>query len=110
VTEWQRRELLRTNVLEPVGLSTYRVSGMPVSLVERATSTSIRHPAGYVTGPTAARIDGLRDAPADQRVHLMLPRGGAVRKEPGLVVRQSVSIEPGRDYRVLGSGLRIATA
>jgi len=110
VTDWERRQLLRAHVLEPVGLSTYRLSGMPASLVERATSTVLRHPAGYVTGPTAARLDGLRNVPADERVHLMLPRGAAVRKEPGIVVRQSVSIEAGRDYRLLGSGLRIATA
>jgi hypothetical protein len=102
-----RRRLLEQKVLEPVGHSVYRVPGLPMSLEARAIALCLQHPAGFITGPTAGALLGLRRMPRASKVHFCVPHGQRFDVPNFVQLRQSTVIDD-VDTRPLPNGICVA--
>lgn len=108
VSDRQRKALQRTGVLEQVGRSVYRVPGMPRSLESRAIEVSLEHTCGFITGPTAGVLLGLRKMPPTFQIDLCVPHGSKSAVPSHVRLRQSRLIEPSHVCQ-LENGIRIAS-
>lgn len=108
VTDRRRRRLLEDGVLTPTGHCVYQVTGTPVSLTTRLISLCLQHPQGFVTGPTAGGILGLRRMPKASKLHFCVPHGGRFDCPNFVQLRQSSTMS--KDHvRQLDNGIRVAT-
>ena len=69
----ERKELVRTGVLERVVDGAYAFAGAPTSELARCAALCTSRSQLVVAGPTAARLWGLRRAPRDDLVHVIAP-------------------------------------
>lgn len=115
-----RQLLVRQGILVPVHRGVYRIASQPVTLESRCAALCALRPDGFITGPTAGRIHGLRRMPTEMTkppklseikpveiVHFAVRHGGRLDLE-GVRVRQTGVIEP-TDVQERADGIRIAS-
>jgi len=108
VSQHHRSVLVESGLLEHVGHSVLRVVGAPETLESRLAALCLQHPAGFVTGPTAGGLLGLRRMPRTSPVHFSLPHGQRVDVPPFVRLRQTTKwFESHR--RDLGNGIVVAS-
>jgi hypothetical protein len=107
VTRHHREQLVRGGVLEHVGQSVLRVVGAPVTLEARLAALCLQHPRGFVTGPTAGGLLGLRRMPKVARIHFSLPHGSRA-DVPGHVLLRQTTRWFDEHRRDLGNGIVVA--
>ncbi len=107
VSDRSRRRLLATGVIEPAGRSVYRVPDIPLTFQSRLVMLSLQHRRGFITGPTAGGLVGLRRMPRASRVHFCVPHGLHVDVGNHVQLRQSNYIAP-HHVRRLDNGIAIA--
>ena len=116
VSRWARHEHVGNGTLVPVYKGVYRVATQPVTLEARCAALCTFQPKGFVTGPTAGRILGLRRMPLQPAtaggmdatvIHFCTPHG-RFRDLDGIVMRQSALIEK-TDVQRRADGINIAS-
>lgn len=85
----------------------YRIVSSPVTVEARCAALCLGFRQGYVTGPTAGRLSGLRRMPPDDRVHFAVPHGSHIGPFDGVQLRQSTKIERVQ-LITRGDGIRLA--
>lgn len=102
-----RERLVAANDLEYVSKSVLAVPGGPTTLERRSIALCLQHPRGYITGPTAGRLAGLRRMPRLAEICLGIPHGSHIELPPGVRLRQTTCL-PDSHVRTLDNGIRVA--
>ena len=85
----------------------YVVASAPRTVEQRCAVLCAAHPAGFVTGPTAGRLAGLRRMPQSSALHLSVRHGAHLPQEPGVHFRQTTVLWTiDRQQRVTASSSR----
>ncbi|MGI9053009.1 MAG: hypothetical protein ACR2HQ_10225 [Ilumatobacteraceae bacterium] len=100
--------LLARGVLRPVHKGVFTVASTPPTLEQRCVALAAAHPAGFVTGPTAGAMLGLRRMPASSAIHFSIRHGAKVSPVTGVRFRQTTSLHPS-DRRVTDDGVTVAS-
>jgi hypothetical protein len=108
VSRRARQRLQRDGVLLSTGHSVYRMPTFPVTFEARIVTLCLQHPRTFITGPTAAGLEGFRRMPQASRVQLCSPHGLRVDVPNWVQLRQSNRIER-HHIRELPNGIRIAS-
>lgn len=104
-----RERLVSAGVLEPVARGIYRHATAPSTIEQRCAILCASHPGGFVTGPTAGAMLGLRRMPRRSPLHLAIRHGGRFDRLPGVYLRQTTSIGPD-DRLARADGITVASA
>jgi hypothetical protein len=104
---WLR--LTHHGVLERAAKGVLRLVSHAPTLEQRCVVLSLAHPSGFITGPTAGSMLGLRRMPRTASVHLAVPHGARVDAIPGVCLRQTTRIDPVDVDRSRSDGIRIAS-
>lgn len=103
-----QRRLVESGVLVSQAKGVFTAAG-PRSLEQRAAVLSMAHPGGFVSGPTAGMLAGLRKMPRSAQLHFTVPHG---RHLPPLAVgvryHQSRRLTPGDSIR-RADGITVAS-
>lgn len=99
--------LLRTGSLERVARGIYVAPGLVETLEHRCRRLSVRHPEGFVTGPTAAKLAGLRRQPSASELHFTVRHGVRLDPERGVRYHQTTQL-PACDRIVRDDGIAVA--
>jgi hypothetical protein len=86
----------------------YVLAGSPPTLEQRCSVLSATHPAGFVTGPTAGLLGGLRRMPNRSQLHFAVPHGRHLLDQPGVQFRQTTVIWA-IDRRTRADGIIVAS-
>jgi len=108
VTARTMLRLVAAGVLLRVAKGVYRIASTPTSIESSSVTLSVAHPVGFVTGPTGAKLTGLRRQRNSPDIHYCVPHGHEL-KLPGVRLRQSRNIDTEVDIRVRADGIRIAS-
>jgi hypothetical protein len=108
VSRRARDRLVGAEILLPVHKSVLRIASAPWTLEARCAALSMAHPAGFVTGPTAGRIVGLRRMPATDAIHFALPHPSRFDHGDTVVIRRSTRVDDG-DVQRRPDGINIAS-
>jgi hypothetical protein len=84
--------LLNAGVLRRGAKGVFVIASAPMTLEQRCAILSAAHPAGFITGPTAGTLAGLRRMPTSSGIHLAIPHGNHHERTPGVVWRQTTAI------------------
>ncbi len=89
-----RRRLVETEVLKPVYKSVLRIDSAPRTLESRCAALCLGHPSGFVTGPTAGKLLGLRRMAKPEPIHLAVRHGIHLDPQSNVVFHQTTSMHP----------------
>jgi hypothetical protein len=101
--------LLHRGVLEEVAKGVYRLASHATSLEQRCITLCLAHSTGFITGPTAGMILGLRRMPRMSPLHLAVRHGARVDRLDGVRLRQTTRIDTVDVDRSRADGIRIAS-
>lgn len=90
-----RRRLSRLvddGLLERVSERVFRLAGTPRTLEQRCVEVCLAHPRGFVTGPTAGMLRGLRRLGRPAEIHFSVPHGHHIDAAEGMLLRQSTKV------------------
>ena len=103
-----QQRLLERSVLRPAFKGVFVVSSTPPTLEQRCAALCAAHPAGFVTGPTAGALLGLRRMPRRAALHFAIRHGAKVPPLSGVHFRQTTALAPG-DRRTIAGGIEVPT-
>lgn len=86
--------LVRDRVLRRVTRGVYVLAGSPSTLHQRCAVLCVSHPNGFITGPTAGMLAGLRRMPSSAGLHFSSRHGVHLTDEMGVVFRQTTKFTP----------------
>ncbi|MDQ3470637.1 MAG: hypothetical protein M3487_12840 [Actinomycetota bacterium] len=101
-----RERLLRTGVLCPASKGIFILASAPRSLEQRAGALCAAHPSGFVTGPTAGSMLGLRRMPKSAAIHFAIRHGARVDGVVGVKFRQTTALDE-HDRRRRDDGITV---
>jgi Transcriptional regulator, AbiEi antitoxin len=84
--------LVRTGVLRRAHKGVFVMASNPVTLEQRCVVLCRAHPTGFVTGPTAGTLLGLRRMPRHAPLHFAVRHGQRHDKEKGVRFRQTTML------------------
>jgi hypothetical protein len=84
--------LVDAGVLRVVERGIFVTKSVPSSLAQRCVLLCAAHPGGFITGPTAGTLAGLRRMPSKSVLHLAVRHGLHLPKVPGVRFRQTTSL------------------
>jgi hypothetical protein len=87
-----RRRLVAAGLLRTVAKGVYVITTAPVTLEQRCAILSAVHPGGFVTGPTAGMLAGLRRMPRSSPLHFSMHHGVHIVQDTGIRFRQTTVI------------------
>jgi len=105
--------LLRAGTMRRVTRGVFALSATPPTLEHRCRVLSVLHPGGFITGPTAAMLAGLRRQPRSAALHIAVPHGRRLDHERGVHYHQTTQLTRAdrssrADGIVVASGPRLA--
>jgi hypothetical protein len=100
--------MLEAGVLRLVERGIFVAASIPVTLEQRCTVLCAAHPRGFITGPTAGSLVGLRRMPRNAPLHLAVRHGVHLPGAPGVRFRQTTALKDG-DRRHRPDGIVIAS-
>jgi hypothetical protein len=103
-----RLRLIEAEVLTPVYKSVVRIESAPSTLESRCVALCLSHPSGFVTGPTAGRLLGLRRVVKPEPIHFAVRHGVHLEAHEEAVLHQTTSIRPS-DIRRRNDGITTAS-
>ena len=86
------QRLVRSGALVRVTAGVFVLAGSPATLHQRAAILGATHPGGFVTGPTAGTLGGLRRMPTSAALHFSLPHGINPEPQAGVRIRQTTKV------------------
>ena len=99
--------LLQAGVLRHAAKSVFVIASSPATFQQRCAVQSAAHPSGFVTGPSAGTLAGLRRMPRTTSVHVAVRHGRHLPLEPGVTWRQTTALtKADRDER---DGITVAS-
>ncbi len=87
----------------------YRIASAPDTLESRCVELCFAFPRGFITGPTAGKLTGLRQMPGSRPIHFGIAHGSNLGPIDGVVVRQSTRVAPIDVQLPRDDGIRIAS-
>jgi hypothetical protein len=81
--------LIAAGVLRRVAKGVYVIVSAPTTLEQRCVVLCAAHPTGFITGPTAGALAGLRRMPRTSSLHFAVLHGAHLPTEPGVQFRQT---------------------
>ena len=99
--------LLDAGVLRKAAKSVFVVGTAPATFEQRCAIQCAAHPRGFITGPTAGTLAGLRRMPRTAPVHVAVLHGRHLPPTPGVTWRQTTAIT--RGDRVERNGIVVAS-
>ncbi|MGH9271866.1 MAG: hypothetical protein ACRDZ2_11390 [Ilumatobacteraceae bacterium] len=100
--------LVANDVLLARHKGVFVATSTPASLAQRCAVLCAAHPSGFVTGPTAGSMVGLRRMPPSASLHFSIRHGARVDAERGVRFRQTTALDA-VDRRELPGGIVIAS-
>ncbi len=91
--------LVDRGVLRTEAKGVFVVVTSPSTVEQRCAVLCAAHPKGFVTGPTAGQLAGLRRMPSTSELHLSVLHGRHLAPTPGVRWRQSTKIAPAERIR-----------
>jgi hypothetical protein len=104
-----KHRLLRRGVLEESAKGVYRLASHAASLEQRCATLCLAHATGFITGPTAGMLVGLRRMPGMSPLHLAVRHGARVDRLDGVRLRQTTRIDIIDVDRSRADGIRVAS-
>jgi len=101
--------LVTTGVLQRRAKGVFVISSAPLTLEQRCAVMSAAHPSGFITGPTAGALAGLRRMPTSSGIHFAVIHGNHHAKVAGAVYRQTTVIQA-TDRATRDDGIVVASA
>jgi hypothetical protein len=92
VSRATRQRLVDSGTLRRVAKGVYVITTAPVTLEQRCAILSAAHPGGFVTGPTAGMLAGLRRMPRSSPLHFSTHHGVHIVQDTGIHFRQTTVI------------------
>jgi hypothetical protein len=86
------QRLLNDGVLRLVVRGIYVATSVPNSLEQRCYLACAAHPAGFITGPTAGTLGGLRRMPRHSPIHLSVHHRVHLAKVAGVRLRRTTAL------------------
>jgi hypothetical protein len=86
----------------------FHITSSPVTLEARCVALCLAYPTGFVTGPSAGKLLGLRRMPSTSRVHFSISHGSNIGVLDQVTLRQSTKVPPAHVHR-RGDGIRVAS-
>jgi hypothetical protein len=99
--------LLDAEVLRHAAKSAFVIAAAPATFEQRCAIQCAAHPRGFVTGPTAGVLAGLRRMPRTAPLHVAVRHGRHLPPTPGVVWRQTTAIT--KADRTERGGITVAT-
>ena len=90
-----RKTILRLvdgGVLQIIERGIYRATSVRESLEQRCALLCAAHPGGFITGPTAGTLAGLRRMPRHAPIHLSVHHRAHLADAPGVRLRRTTSL------------------
>jgi hypothetical protein len=103
-----RARLCEIGVLRRFASGVYVLTAASPTLAHRCRLLCVLHPGGFVTGPTAAMLEGLRRLPIAASLNFCVPHGVHLHHVDGVLFRQTTKLRPA-DRRVRPDGIVVAT-
>ena len=100
--------LVRAGVLRNPLKGVFALASAPLTLEHRCAVLCAGHPGGFITGPTAGALEGLRRMPRSSALHYAVRHGTHLLDEPGVHFRQTTKLLASH-YRRRADGIVIAT-
>lgn len=100
--------LLERGVLRRVAKSVFIITSAPRTLLQRCAVLSAAHPTGFVTGPTAGTLAGLRRMPSQAPLHFAIRHGINLPVDRGVRYRQTTALQS-IDRHVRSDGITVAS-
>lgn len=100
--------LVDLGVLRTVDRGVFVVTSTPTSLEQRCALLCATHPSGFVTGPTAGTLTGLRRMPRWSELHFSVRHGVHLPSVAGVRFRQTTKLPP-EDRRSRADGIVVAS-
>jgi len=94
VTSATTQRLVRVGFMYSPYKGVYVLAAAPPTLEQRCAILSAAHPSGFVTGPTAGTLWGLRRMPRTFALHFSVRHGVHLEHERGLWLRQTTVLPP----------------
>ena len=94
VSKATTQRLVRSRVLVSPYRGVYVLAAAPETLQQRCAVLSAAHPSGFVTGPTAGALLGLRRMPRVAELHFSVRHGIHLDEVPGVRFRQTTVLPP----------------
>ncbi len=94
VSKATTQRLVRSGVLSAPYRGVYVLAAAPESLHQRCAILTAAHPSGFVTGPTAGSLLGLRRMPRVAELHFSVRHGIHLDVVPGVRFRQTTILPP----------------
>jgi hypothetical protein len=91
--------LVDRGVLRAVHKGVFVVASTAPTLEQRCVALCCAHPGGFITGPTAGALLGLRRMPANSALHFSLRHGARVPPVAGVRFRQTTALRAGDRVR-----------
>src|SRR5688572_28340505 len=107
VGEKTRARLVARGVLRTEAKGVFVVATSPRTVEQRCAELCAAHPRGFVTGPTAGHLAGLRRMPPASELHFAVLHGRHLPPTPGVRWRQTTRISPA-DRHDRGDGVIVA--
>ena len=108
VSRSTRQRLVHAGILRCVAKGVYVITTAPVTLEQRCAVLCAAHPSGFVTGPTAGTLAGLRRMPRTSALHFSTHHGVHVTQDTGIRFRQTTVIRA-IDRQVRPDGIIVAS-
>lgn len=103
-----RRRLVEEQILDLLFKRVYRITSAPITLESRCVALCFAHPSGFVSGPTAGRLEGYRRMPASEQIHFTVPHGLHIEYRDDIVLHQSTAVTPA-DVTKRSDGITVAS-
>jgi hypothetical protein len=84
--------LVRAGVLRNPHKGVFALASAPLTLEHRCAVLCASHPGGFITGPTAGALEGLRRMPRSSALHYAVRHGINLVDEPGVCFRQTTKL------------------
>lgn len=100
--------LVRVGVLRNPHKGVFALESAVQTLEHRCAVLCAAHPGGFITGPTAGTLEGIRRMPPAAGLHYAVQHGKHLLQEPGVLFRQTTRL-PASHRRRRFDGIVIAT-
>lgn len=108
VSRRSRQQAVDDDVFEILHERVFHIRSTPLTQEAKCAALCLAYPQGYITGPTAGRLLGLRRMGNDDRIHFAVPHGSNIGPLEGVRLRQTTKVAANHVTK-RADGIRLAT-
>lgn len=106
VSRSKRQNLVLDGILEVIYERVFHIVSSPMTIEAQCAALCLAYPSGFVTGPTAGKLLGLRRMPSGP-IHFAVPHGSHIGPHDGVRLRQTTRADSAH-YTKHGAAIRLA--